>query len=137
MELTLGETTLRLYLTPGHTPGTISTLIPVRDGNDEHLAAVWGGNGFGTRHFADPLEAYRAYSASANRFTDIVAETGVDVVLSSHTNHDKTLNKLNALRFRNSGDPHPFVDREAVLRHLTLVGECADAQVSWAMSSTR
>ena len=29
--LTLGDTTLTLYLTPGHTPGTISTLIPVKD----------------------------------------------------------------------------------------------------------
>jgi len=27
-KLTLGDTTLTLYLTPGHTAGTISTLIP-------------------------------------------------------------------------------------------------------------
>ena len=33
MKLTLGDTTLTLYVTPGHTPGTISTMIPVRDGN--------------------------------------------------------------------------------------------------------
>ena len=30
-KLTLGDTTLTLYLTPGHTLGTISTLIPVKD----------------------------------------------------------------------------------------------------------
>ena len=29
--LTLGDTTLTLDLTPGHTPGTVSTLIPVTD----------------------------------------------------------------------------------------------------------
>ena len=29
--LTLGDTTLTMYLTPGHTPGTISTLIPLMD----------------------------------------------------------------------------------------------------------
>ena len=37
---------LTLYLTPGHTLGTISTLIPVKDGGTPHLAAEWGGTGF-------------------------------------------------------------------------------------------
>src|SRR5579863_7895239 len=31
-KLTLGDTTLTLYITPGHTPSTISTLVPVKDG---------------------------------------------------------------------------------------------------------
>jgi hypothetical protein len=44
--LTLGETTLTLHLTPGHTLGTISTLIPVRDGERRHIAAHWGGTAF-------------------------------------------------------------------------------------------
>jgi metallo-beta-lactamase class B len=37
MKLTLGDTTLTLYITPGHTPGTISTLVPVKDGGQAHL----------------------------------------------------------------------------------------------------
>ena len=61
-----------------------------------------------------------------------MTKAGADVYLSSHTVHDKTLDKLNALRFRNPGDPHPFVNKEAVGRQLTLVGECADAQLAWA-----
>jgi metallo-beta-lactamase class B len=38
-KLTLGDTTLTLYLTPGHTPGTISTLIPVTDRGKSHLVS--------------------------------------------------------------------------------------------------
>ena len=45
-KLTLGDTTLTMYLTPGHTLGTISTLIPVKDGGKPHLAAAWGGTAF-------------------------------------------------------------------------------------------
>src|SRR6187399_722540 len=30
-KLTLGDTTITMYLTPGHTQGTISTIIPVKD----------------------------------------------------------------------------------------------------------
>ena len=29
--LTLGDTTVTIYITPGHTPGTLSVLVPVRE----------------------------------------------------------------------------------------------------------
>jgi hypothetical protein len=45
-KLTPGNTTLTLYLTPGHTLGSISTLIPVKDAGTSHLALEWGGTGF-------------------------------------------------------------------------------------------
>jgi len=37
MKLTLGDTTLTLYITPGHTPGTITTLFPLSDKGQRHL----------------------------------------------------------------------------------------------------
>ena len=135
MKLTLGDTTLTLYVTPGHTPGTISTLIPVKDGNQKHLASLWGGSGVGYEEMVSAypsyLESVKNYAASAERYKEIVTKAGADVYLSSHTVHDKTLDKLNALRFRLRGDPHPFVSKDAVSRHLTLVAECAEAQVAW------
>ena len=43
-KIVLGDMTVTLYLTPGHTPGTISTLIPgLRDGNQRHVGVIWGG----------------------------------------------------------------------------------------------
>ena len=45
-KLTLGGETLTLYITPGHTPGTVSVLIPVKDRGQPHVAALWGGTGF-------------------------------------------------------------------------------------------
>jgi metallo-beta-lactamase class B len=136
MKLTLGDTTLTMYITPGHTPGTISTLFPVKDGNQKHLASLWGGSGLSARGFSSLEEAEKLYSASAKRFREIVMKAGADVYLSSHTVHDKTLDKLNALRFRNPGDPHPFVSKDAVSRQLILVGECADAQLAWSAASS-
>jgi metallo-beta-lactamase class B len=52
-KLRLGDTTLTLYITPGHTPGTISTLIPLRESGHRHLAAEWGGTGFNFTITAD------------------------------------------------------------------------------------
>jgi metallo-beta-lactamase class B len=34
--ITLGDTTVNIVATPGHTPGTLSFIFPVRDGNDVH-----------------------------------------------------------------------------------------------------
>src|SRR5262245_40708804 len=46
MKLTLGDTTLTPYITPGHTLGTISTIIPVKDNGSPHVVAEWGGTAF-------------------------------------------------------------------------------------------
>ena len=137
MELTLGDTTLTLYVTPGHTPGTISTLWPLRDGDRRHVGALFGGTAFGFGHYPDPFEILPIYAASARRFRDIAREARADVHLSSHTNYDKTLEKLTALRFRNPGDPHPFVNRDAVENYQTVMSECSDATLEWLGQARR
>jgi len=46
MALTLGDTALRLYVTPGHTLGTLSIVLPLRDRGAAHVAVTWGGTAF-------------------------------------------------------------------------------------------
>ena len=41
-KVTLGDTTITLYLTPGHTAGTLSMLIPVKDGGRTHHSRALG-----------------------------------------------------------------------------------------------
>jgi metallo-beta-lactamase class B len=135
-KLTLGDTTLTLYLTRGHTMGTISTLVPVRDGGTPHLAAAWGGTAFNWQSgspayisAARPAKFwYDTYIASARRFRDIVAKAGADVLIANHTNFDGTKQKLPALAARKAGQPHPYViGSDAVQRYLTVAEECAMA----------
>jgi len=125
MKLTLGDTTLTLYLTPGHTPGTISTLIPVKDNGQPHTAALWGGTMF---NFKRSKQAFDTYIASAEHFQGIVTRAGADVALSNHTDYDGTKTKIPALAARVGGAPHPYViGNDAVKRYLTVVKECAAA----------
>jgi len=127
-ELTLGDTTLRLYLTPGHTDGTISTLIPVRDGDAEHVAALWGGTLF---NFGPDPVRFSAYADSAERFSDLAARAGADVLLSNHTDYDGSKQKLPALAGRQPGAPHPYVvGADSVERYLTVAHECALAALA-------
>jgi metallo-beta-lactamase class B len=129
-KLTLGDTTLTLYLTPGHTPGTISTLIPLRDSGRRHLAAEWGGTGFNFTITPDRPQKYwfEAYRQSAERFRAIAARAGADVILSNHPYLDGSTTKLPAMAHRQAGDPHPYVVGTAgVERYLTVAAECAQA----------
>ena len=123
--LTLGDTTVTLYVTPGHTPGTISVLLPVRDNGVPHLAALWGGTG---------LNADRAsleqYVASARRFSAIAQKAGADIMLSNHTDWDESKVYLPQLATRKPGAPNPYVaGAPAVRRFLTVAEECATARV--------
>ncbi len=135
MKLTLGDTTLTLYLTPGHTPGTISTLVPLKDGNDRHVGVVWGGMNpsyerYGVRYYPSLQDTFRTWSASIRRFADIAAKAGGDVYLSIHPYYDKGPDKMHALGFRRPGEPHAFVSSDAVQRFLTVMAECTDAQLA-------
>ena len=124
-KLTLGDTTLTLYITPGHTGGTISTLIPVKDAGQTHIAAEWGGTVISP---ASPIPMLQAYVKSAQRFRDLA--TGSDVVMSNHTAFDNALVKNDALRTRKAGDPHPWiVGKEVVARYLTVAEECGKANL--------
>ena len=126
-KLTLGDTTLTLYVTPGHTPGTISTLIPVKDGGRPHLAAEWGGTAF---NFDLVPENFQIYVNSAQRFGDIVAKAGADVLIANHTNNDGSKTKLPALAQRKSGDPNPYViGNDGVRRYVKVAEECARANL--------
>lgn len=126
-KLTLGDTTITLYITPGHTPGTISTLVPVRDNGQRHLAVEWGGTALST---ATPIPMLQAYIKSAARFRDIAVGAGADVLFTNHSEFDLSLQKLDAVKKRKPGDPNPYVvGKETVRRYLTVAEECGKAML--------
>ena len=139
-KLTLGDTTLTLYLTPGHTPGTISTVIPLKDGGRTHTAVLWGGTGFnwrsGSPRYIQPKTPanwwYENYANSARKMRDIAAKVRADVILSNHPQYDQSTTRLAMMPKRAAGQPHPYViGNESVSRFLTVAEECAKAGPLW------
>jgi metallo-beta-lactamase class B len=129
-QLTLGDTTLTFVHTTGHTPGTMSTILPVRDGNERHVAALWGGTGFNFTITPERPAAhwFDAYIASARRFREAAAKAGADVFLSNHPSWDGSNDKMARLARRTSGDPHPYViGAKSVQNYLTIAEHCARA----------
>jgi metallo-beta-lactamase class B len=139
MKLMLGDTTLTLYITPGHTPGTISTLVPLKDGSERHVGAVWGGinpslTRYGVRYYKNWEETFKTWSASTARFMDLAAKAGADTYLTIHPFYDDALAKINAVKYRKPGDPHPLVSKDNLNRFLTIIKECTDAQLARIVS---
>jgi metallo-beta-lactamase class B len=124
-KLTLGDTTVTLSITPGHTPGTLSVLIPVRENGKPHLAALWGGTGLNADR-----DSLQAYIKSAQRFDDIVRQAGADIILSNHTDWDGSKVYLPQLARRAPGGSNPYVvGNAAVRRYLAVAEECATARL--------
>jgi metallo-beta-lactamase class B len=124
-KLTLGDTTLTLYITPGHTPGTISTVFPVKDHGTTHLAALWGGVGLNR-----DAESVQSYIRSAQRFGGIVKQAGADIILANHTDWDRSKINLPMLAKGAPGTPNPYiVGNRRVLNFLKVAEECATARV--------
>ena len=129
-KLTLGGTTLTLYLTPGHTPGTLSSIFEVADNGQKHTVAAWGGTAFNFTVTPDKPRDYwfQTYIASAERFRDIVKRSGADVLIANHTNFDLSKVKLSGVAARRGGEAHPYVVGNAgIVEYLTVAAECARA----------
>jgi metallo-beta-lactamase class B len=108
--LTLGNQTLTFHLTPGHTPGVLTTEgITVFDGGKPYKAILWGGAGY-----RGGLAAAEESVRSANKVAQI---QGVQVNLQIHSWAEPdgypgggVLERGLMLKSRKPGDPHPFVD---------------------------
>jgi metallo-beta-lactamase class B len=135
-KLTLGDTTITMYVTPGHTPGTVSLVIPLKDGNERHVGGIYGGFTLGIArsgvpYFTDWPTGLKTYLASVRRVKDYEAKAGVDTMITIHSRIDKMQDKLAALKMRKPGEPHPFVNKDLHQRFLNLLDECVSAQLAW------
>ncbi|MDB4899352.1 MAG: Zn-dependent hydrolase, partial [Gemmatimonadetes bacterium] len=120
---TLGGTTVTFYITPGHTPGTLSAIIPVTDGGVPHVLSFWGGTAL-----PNDLPGKHQYRQSLERFMAIVDSSNVDGVISNHPFIDGTSDKVTKIRTRQPGAPNPFViGAPAVRRYMGVHLQCARA----------
>jgi metallo-beta-lactamase class B len=125
MKLSVGDASLQIVTTPGHTQGTLSFLFEVKDNGKPLRVAYVGGT-------AIPFDAsgayYDGYIASVKKMAKAAADFGASALLSNHTEFDNGYYKSHTAANRKPGDANPFdVGRAAVGRYFTLVEECSTA----------
>jgi len=129
---TVGDTTFHFTITPGHTPGALSTIIPLKDHGRSHAGALFGGFGI-----PGSVDTKVQQLDSIERFSQATQAMGVDVLLANHQTQDMSLYNQDLLRHRRVKpgtdgtrasqylDPHPYVVGERYYqRYLDLQQEC-------------
>ena len=124
-KITLGNTTVTIVTTPGHTPGTLSLLFTVRDNGKPLNVAYSGGTAF---NFPTTVPNFDTYIRSQRKMAAAVVRTNATVLMSNHTEFDNAVPKIKMLAARKPGEPHPFdLGTDAVARYFKVSEECAQA----------
>jgi len=101
--LTLGNTTLSFYVTPGHTLGVLSMAFPVREGKNNYKAFLFGGVGL---NFSG-VEQTQLYLQSVDR---LLRMKNVQVNITKHPSQGEIFERETLLKQRQDGELNPYVD---------------------------
>jgi len=129
MKITLGDATVTIWETPGHTPGTLSYTFAVRDNGRPVNVAYSGGTAFNfVNDRPDPgIQNFQTYIKSQQHMAAQAAATGATVILSNHSEFDNAVNKNRMIAGRGNG-PHPYeLGADWVRRYFQVMQGCARA----------
>jgi metallo-beta-lactamase class B len=124
----LGDLKVTAIAVPGHTPGAMGFIFPVRDNGRQHVAALFGGAWLTPQILSD--EALQTFQVSVQRFKEVTRKAGVDVLLQNHMLMDPLQPKLDAIAARTKGQPNPFVvGRSEYQKFLTVMDGCTQVNL--------
>lgn len=128
--VTLGDTSVIPVAIPGHTPGSMGFIFPVKDGGRTYMAALFGGSILNPqRRF--PASTFEQYITSIDHFAAVTRKHKVEVELLNHPIMDGLFEKLARLRTRVSGSAHPLViGDESYQRFLATMSACTKVQLA-------
>jgi metallo-beta-lactamase class B len=125
MKLSVGDASVQIVTTPGHTAGTLSFLFEVKDNGRPLRVAYVGGTAI---PFNGNAAYYDGYIASVKKMGKAATDFGATALISNHTEFDNGYYKAHGAASRKPGEPNPFdVGQAAVSRYFTLVEECSTA----------
>jgi metallo-beta-lactamase class B len=122
-KITLGDASVTLVATPGHTPGTLSMIFQVKDNGKPLTVAYSGGTAF---NFVNDVPHFDIYIASQRKMAAAAAAAGATILISNHSEFDNAVSKVKMIAGRKAGEAHPFeVGSDAVARYFKVTEECA------------
>jgi metallo-beta-lactamase class B len=125
MRLSVGDASLQIVTTPGHTPGTLSFLFEVKDHGKPMRVAYVGGTAI---PFNGTAEYYDTYLASERKMAKAAADFGATALMSNHTEFDNGFYKSHTANDRKGAEPNPFdVGATAVGNYFKVVDSCVSA----------
>lgn len=129
MKITLGESTVTIWFTPGHTDGTTSFTFQVLD-RGKPLNVVYSGGTALVYEWDQPdwsIANLQKYIDSQRHLAAEARRTGATVLLSNHSEFDEAEKKNRMLASRGDG-PNPYeIGTDWVQRYFQVTENCARA----------
>jgi metallo-beta-lactamase class B len=123
-KISLGDTSVTLVETPGHTYGTLSMIFQVKDRGKPVTVAYSGGTAF---NFINDVPHFDRYVASQRKMAATAAAAGATILLSNHSEFDNAVNKIRMIAGRKGDEAHPFeVGGDAIGRYFKVTEQCAE-----------
>ena len=126
--IVFGDLKLQPVAIPGHTPGSMGFIFPVKDGGKTRMAALYGGTVLTPGIISD--DGLQTYLKSVARFKDATRKAKVEVEIQNHPLMDPIQVKLDRLRTRTKGQPNPFVvGAKSYQAFLDVMSLCTEANI--------
>jgi metallo-beta-lactamase class B len=127
--IVLGDFRIVPVAIPGHTPGSMGFIFPVKENGKTHMAALYGGTVLTPGIVSD--EGLQTYLKSVAHFKEETRKAKVEVELQNHPLMDPIQVKLDRLKGRRKGDPNPFVVGQAgYQKFLDVMSACTEANIA-------
>lgn len=125
----LGDLKVIPIAIPGHTPGSMGFIFPVKDNGTTHMAALYGGTILTPGIISD--EGLQTYLKSVAHFKEETMKAKVDVEIQNHPLMDPIQPKLDKLRSRQKSDPNPYVVGQAnYQKFLDVMSLCTQVNIA-------
>jgi metallo-beta-lactamase class B len=125
----LGDLTVTLVAIPGHTPGSLAFIFPVKDKGKTRMAGLFGGAILTTNIIT--TEGLKQYTQSVAHYLEKAKQMKVEVEIQNHPIFDGMPEKLERLKAAKAGDPSAFVvGNDRYLKMWNIVSQCIQAEVS-------
>jgi|SRR5207249_2956979 len=129
--LSLGDTTVKFYVTPGHTPGVTSLEFPVLDQGKRYKAFLFGGIGLNT------VMGVRAAQQFVDSVRRVMAVPDVQVNITNHPEAAQILERARKLPTRKPGNPLPFLDPQGFRMWLQTMLESGQKKLEAERAANR
>jgi len=127
--IVLGDFKIMPVAVPGHTPGSMGFIFPVKDNGKTYTAAMYAGTVLTPGIVSD--EGLQTYSKSVAHFKEETKKARVEVELQNHPLMDPIQPKLDKLQARKKGEPNPFVLGQGnYQKFLDVMSACTEVNIA-------
>jgi metallo-beta-lactamase class B len=127
--IVLGDFRVMPVAVPGHTPGSMGFIFPVKDNGKTYVAAMYAGTVLTPGIVSD--EGLSTYRRSVAHFKEETKKSKVEVELQNHPLMDPIQDKLDKLKSRKKGEPNPFVVGQGnYQKFLDVMAACTDVNIA-------